>query len=295
MARRLSIHRATTVSPKSPICQVILKNTSATREGTNNASGGHNVSINRSQSLLTTNVRLPVLAPPRTERMRLEMMLSDVWSRDILPFPGLASRTRSEHLVRASSVMRKLSMASLTETFNKRSGSLGRRITAPAEVNVDDSEPPQDVEAEVGVRDKTTKRYPTSRLTEFGTEELSTIRRAKIQKRSISQTEQGTCSDRNGCELSGTVRRAKVESEEALVCCPNDSKEVGIKLASVQQKPSTTSLPLAATITPGQDAAMGAAKENDAEVSSGTIVGRWAMKGIGRSDSKAHGFRRLFR
>lgn len=69
--------------------------------------------------------RVPVLAPARTDRIRLETLLSDVWSRDILPWPGLTHRTRSEHLVRASasSMIRKLSVASITSNFSKRSTS----------------------------------------------------------------------------------------------------------------------------------------------------------------------------
>jgi hypothetical protein len=128
MARRMSIHRATTVGPKSPLYQVILKGTSAMKEGENSAMA---MTINRSQSLLTTNARLPVLAPPRTERIRLEALLADVWSRDILPLPGISNRSRNEHLVRASSVMRKLSVASLAGPFRKRSGSIGHSIKVP--------------------------------------------------------------------------------------------------------------------------------------------------------------------
>ncbi|GAP83449.1 hypothetical protein SAMD00023353_0201890 [Rosellinia necatrix] len=122
VARRLSIHRATTVGPKSPLCQVILRNTSAIKD---TASTNPPSSINRSQSLLTTNSRIPVLAPPRAERARLEASLADVWSRNILPYPGITSRSRGEHRVRssASTMMRKLSAASLTNPFAKRSAS----------------------------------------------------------------------------------------------------------------------------------------------------------------------------
>jgi hypothetical protein len=98
------------------------------KEGENSAMA---MTINRSQSLLTTNARLPVLAPPRTERIRLEALLADVWSRDILPLPGISNRSRNEHLVRASSVMRKLSVASLAGPFRKRSGSIGHSIKVP--------------------------------------------------------------------------------------------------------------------------------------------------------------------
>jgi hypothetical protein len=123
MAQRLSIHRATTVSPKSPLCQVILRNTSAVKDVSGATLGS---SINRSQSLLTTNIRIPVLAPSRGDRARLEALLSDVWSREVLPFPGMTARARSEQLVRnsASSMIRKLSVASIAGSLgNKRSAS----------------------------------------------------------------------------------------------------------------------------------------------------------------------------
>lgn len=76
-------------------------------------------------SLLTTNNRIPVLAPPRGERAKLEALLSDVWTRDVLPFPGITARSRSEYLVKASasSMMRKLSVASITGSFGRRSHS----------------------------------------------------------------------------------------------------------------------------------------------------------------------------
>jgi hypothetical protein len=81
--------------------------------------------MHRSQSLLTTN-RIPVLAPSRADRIRLEALLADVWTREILPFPGMTGRARNEHLVRASasSMMRKLSVASIASNFTKRSGSM---------------------------------------------------------------------------------------------------------------------------------------------------------------------------
>lgn len=113
------------MGPKSPLCQVILKNTSVMKDAPHSSSGAGS-QINRSQSLLTTTARIPVLAPSRGERARLEALLSDVWTRDILPFPGITARSRSEHLVRASasSVMRKLSVVSIASSFSKRSASL---------------------------------------------------------------------------------------------------------------------------------------------------------------------------
>lgn len=120
IARRMSIHRATTVGQMSGLCQVLIKNTTTAREI------GHSTSssaINRSQSLLTTK-RIPVLAPLRGERIRLENLLADVWTRDILPFPGMVGRSRNDVRTSASSIMRKLSVASIASNFTKRSSSL---------------------------------------------------------------------------------------------------------------------------------------------------------------------------
>ena len=103
--------------------QVIIKNTAALKNQSdiNNAASA---SMGRSQSLLSTN-RVPILAPKRADRLRMECALADVWTRDLLPFPGM-SANRSEHLIRSSanSVMRKLSRASLASNFTKRSTSL---------------------------------------------------------------------------------------------------------------------------------------------------------------------------
>ncbi|CAI4216243.1 unnamed protein product [Parascedosporium putredinis] len=79
-----------------------------------------------SRTALSSPTRIPILAPSRAERARLEALLADVWSRDILPFPGMTTRSRSEHLVRtsASSMMRRLSVASITGSFGRRPGSL---------------------------------------------------------------------------------------------------------------------------------------------------------------------------
>lgn len=85
-----------------------------------------NATINRSQSLLAPKGRVPVLAPSRGDRARLEVLLSDVWTREILPFPGVTVRARNEHLIRTSahSMIRKLSVTSIASQFTKRSASL---------------------------------------------------------------------------------------------------------------------------------------------------------------------------
>ncbi|KAF2234128.1 Dbl homology domain-containing protein, partial [Viridothelium virens] len=119
LAKRTSIHRAATLSPKATLSHVIIKNTEAAKEGKSVASEV----VNRSHSLLSSS-HVPTLSPRRIERIRLERSLSNVWTKELLPYPGMATR-RPDHPIRASaqSVMRKLSMASLASNFSKRSAS----------------------------------------------------------------------------------------------------------------------------------------------------------------------------
>ncbi|CAD6448253.1 bfce5e03-f1d8-4377-9e63-cf9590edeb69 [Sclerotinia trifoliorum] len=122
IARRKSIHRATTMKGQTTIPRsVIVRNTSATTEPSISSSASQ-LSINRSQSLAGPH-RPTILAPPRTERVRLETLLADVWTRDIIPYPGMGSKPHREHTVRASasSMMRKISHASIS-SITKRSG-----------------------------------------------------------------------------------------------------------------------------------------------------------------------------
>lgn len=104
------------------MCNIIVRNTSLEKD----VQAAGNVTINRSQSLLAAKGRVPVLAPSRGDRARLEALLSDVWTRELLPFPGMTVRARNEHLIRTSahSMMRKLSVTSITSQFTKRSPSL---------------------------------------------------------------------------------------------------------------------------------------------------------------------------
>ncbi|KAJ8114750.1 hypothetical protein OPT61_g3440 [Boeremia exigua] len=122
LVRRMSVHRAATLGAKTNLTQVIIKNTQAQKplDAPPTFSPG---AVARSQSLLSSN-HVPTLAPRRGERIRLETALEEVWTKDILPFPGMSNR-RVEHQIRASanSVMRKLSMASIASNFSRRSPS----------------------------------------------------------------------------------------------------------------------------------------------------------------------------
>ncbi|KAI0200326.1 Dbl homology domain-containing protein [Astrocystis sublimbata] len=225
MARRLSIHRATTIGPKSSLYQVVLKNTTTAQETTPTDPTS---SINRSQSLLTTNSRIPVLAPPRAERVRLEALLADVWSRKVLPYPGIVTRSKSEHRVRnsASTMMRKLSTASLTNRFAKRSTSTSIMLSA------------EDNEQMPHVNDFLDSLVSVNcdGLTPFRTEvmEGSSMRRLPIIRDEVERSSSGGSMSEftEAITPDGTVRRVDMTKVEAIW---GDEKG----LCTPVQKPST--------------------------------------------------------
>lgn len=120
--RPLSLQRASTI-PRAASCQVIIKNTNAMKD-----SPIRNISpsdtVGRSHSLMASN-RVPVLAPKRMERTRMEHQLADVWTRELLPYPGMGGQ-RGDNMIRnsASSMLKRLRGASLSSTFSKRSTSV---------------------------------------------------------------------------------------------------------------------------------------------------------------------------
>ncbi|KAF1851488.1 uncharacterized protein K460DRAFT_413044 [Cucurbitaria berberidis CBS 394.84] len=122
VVRRMSVHRAATLGAKTNMSQVIIKNTQAQKLSGSPPSFAPSM-VTRSQSHMSSNY-IPTLAPRRAERTRLETALEDVWTKDVLPFPGMSNR-RVENQIRASanSVMRKLSMASIASNFSRRSPS----------------------------------------------------------------------------------------------------------------------------------------------------------------------------
>ena len=120
LSRQMAMQRAATVDRRKNGCQVIIKNTHSVKEGQDTPKL-QSTSVHRSHSLLSAN-RTPVFAPERAERVRLEHVLEDVWTRDMLPFPGMITN-RGGAFIRASknSVMRKLSKASTASPSSKRS------------------------------------------------------------------------------------------------------------------------------------------------------------------------------
>ena len=123
LARRLSVQRASTISPRNATFQVIIRNTSTLKD-CKDLPDSPSSSLGRSQSHLTTN-RISILAPKRSDRARMEHQLAGVWTRELLPYPGMSSH-RGENMIRssASSVIRKLSKANISGQFSKRSASI---------------------------------------------------------------------------------------------------------------------------------------------------------------------------
>lgn len=179
---------------------MIIKNTNAFKDIPNSAS---TTAINRSQSLLTTN-RIPVLAPSRADRIRLESLLLDIWTRDVLPFPGMTGRARSDHPVRssASSMIRKLSVASITSNFTKRSASIASLHRAAEEDATADAEkqkhsPPQ---AELS----SSELWKQGEMDEMTRSRLSVIQDEKENLREDSL--ENPSNTKNGSPV-GTMRR----------------------------------------------------------------------------------------
>ncbi|KAI9846628.1 MAG: hypothetical protein M1838_001227 [Thelocarpon superellum] len=135
LARRMSIQRTTTVGPKTHQFPVIIKNTHNLLEAQDRMPNT-SPTIIRSQSHLTAH-RIPIVAPKRVERGRIEALLGDVWTRDVLPYPGMGSRPASHPIkVSATSMIRKLSIASLTSNFSRRSGSANNIVGFAAEEGI---------------------------------------------------------------------------------------------------------------------------------------------------------------
>lgn len=114
--RRMSVRRTATVGPMTDLNQVIIKNTQAVKETLENSSTA-SLPIERSQTVATPS-HVQTLAPRRADRVRLEALLSDVWTKDSLPYPGMTARRTDPIRASANHVMRKFSMASIASNFS---------------------------------------------------------------------------------------------------------------------------------------------------------------------------------
>lgn len=226
---------------------------------------------------------MPVLAPPRSERARLEALLTDVWSRETLPFPGMPTRSRSEHLVRtsASSMIRKLSVASITNSFAKRSGSVSRK----ASKSTNDEMIPEgslqvglqglandglEADSDSGPYSKTEKGRPRM--------DGGKCHQTKMPQPGLDRVE----------EAPGTVRRitagegfeAKIIDEPILRTSSTNSIHVWLG-KTISEKSHTLSTE----------------KENSFRLANEKprSSGRWGRAGLSKSESRSHSFRSLFR
>ncbi|KAL2381154.1 hypothetical protein RJZ90_004109 [Blastomyces dermatitidis] len=123
LSRRSSIHGSLFSAPSHPDCvRLLIKGTQAVPHDNHTRSS----TLGRSQSLQLARQSV-VLAPKRQDRIRMEKSLYDVWTCDVLPYPGMPA-WRGEHLIRSSaeSFIRRLSSR---RPFTRRSSSLATTIT----------------------------------------------------------------------------------------------------------------------------------------------------------------------
>ncbi|EGC49753.1 conserved hypothetical protein [Histoplasma capsulatum var. duboisii H88] len=124
LTRRSSIHGSPFTTPSHTDCvRLLIKGTQAVpHENYIRPS-----TLGRSQSLQLARQSI-VLCPKRQDRIRMEKALYDVWTCDVLPYPGMPA-WRGEHLIRSSaeSFIRRLSSR---RPFTRRSSSLTTTITA---------------------------------------------------------------------------------------------------------------------------------------------------------------------
>ncbi|KAK6428775.1 hypothetical protein LTR95_015080 [Oleoguttula sp. CCFEE 5521] len=142
-ASSTNVHRTATVGPMTDLNQVIIKYTLAVRDAQETAaSSATSLQIPRSQSVATPS-HVQTLAPRRADRVRLEVMLNDVWSKHLLPYPGMTVRRSEQIRGSANNVIRKFSMASITSNFSsKRSASYTSMSGYPGSLRKEDMPPP---------------------------------------------------------------------------------------------------------------------------------------------------------
>lgn len=184
-------------------------------------------SINRSKSHLTSN-RIVVLAPKRSERSRLETLLSDVWTKDKLPYPGMiASRGGQIFRASAGSLVRKLSLASIHGPFSRRSGSLTITSKKSYETFSEQTRPGHTNLPTFEIRRDSLDDKPTpkpKRKSSHDVPELDTMDR--VVNRMIGENKVSSqVQHEDGIKRTGTLHKQPVHIT-ALPVGPDDSAEV---------------------------------------------------------------------
>jgi hypothetical protein len=225
LARRLSIQRAATVGNRISIHQVIVRNTHNPEE-LHEFRQPSTSSINRSKSHLTTN-RIVVLAPKRSERSRLEAMLSDVWTKDKLPYPGMIA-SRGGQIIRASagSLVRKLSLASI-HTFSRRSGSLTISSKKSYETFSEQSRPRERTQPTFEIRRDSLDEKPTPKPKQKASHDLPELDTMdRVVNRMIGDIKPSSIPlHDDGIKRTGTLHKQPVQIT-ALPVGPEDPAEV---------------------------------------------------------------------
>lgn len=272
------MNRAATAIPQSPQVHVILKNTSLIRSAANTTGP----ILGRSHSLISAKPRIPVLAPPRSERARLEVLLEDVWTQNIIPLPDMTSIARNEQLVRrsASTMMRKLSMANMT----KRPGSISRR------------------ESEDTATEGLTRQTSKSSVSSFGVFDVDGSWHSNTTKCSTlpEATEMGT--DESCVPNTGPPRQKLTMSSKpqgaGLVETASDTADDDLKKEEVATESSMANTTVVASSQSSRKAeASPSTKENTRPSFSVPVRARstrWA-RGSAQDEKKGHGLRRFFR
>jgi len=120
LVRRSSANSLTAPNLKLNLEHVIIKRTYYPLH-VEESHKSHDGEIERSRTLPITR-STTILAPRRQDRIRLERCIGDVYTRDVLPYPGMAL-TKGDYLFRASpgSLMRRISFHT---PFSRRSSSM---------------------------------------------------------------------------------------------------------------------------------------------------------------------------
>lgn len=198
----------------------------------------------------------------------------------------MANRSRSDHLVRASSVMKKLSVASLASSFGKRSGSLGQRsisLSDPADGEPCKLEDSQGLEAVPVIKED----LLDSDALKAGDQHQVCSPKLPPFDKSIPKL-----------ELEETLDIANFFHPEPLgigsVSRPTDEKDFA---SPAPRKASVNSGHLSRSYTAGSSPSCTLVKENNCKGPDDKTKAprRWAKMGIARTDGKGHVFRNLFR
>ncbi|KAF2766170.1 Dbl homology domain-containing protein [Teratosphaeria nubilosa] len=157
---QMSVHRTATVGPTTDLNQVVIKNTQAVKEALDTTSTA-SLPIGRSQTVATPS-HVQTLAPRRADRVRLEALLSDVWTKEILPYPGMAPRRTDPIRASANHVMRKFSMASIASNFSssKRNASYTSVCSSMKDLVLKEDVPPQSKARSSDTRQRRPARQP---------------------------------------------------------------------------------------------------------------------------------------